>query len=754
MLSINSKNRYAPVSKALKEKTEGLVSRFLMGKAPDFLKQHSLLLDDYFRESFEMSMVGPRMGINKNPYAIIAMGGYGRQEQCIHSDVDLLFLFKKGVPGEAEELIREVIYPLWDIGLEVGYATRSIKECVALSAKDFDILTPILDARFVCGMSLLYSDLMESLRRKVIVRRSTKIIDWLITSNRERHDQFGDSAYRLEPNLKEGQGGLRDYHTMLWISQVKHNLEQPRDLEYFGFLSQAEYQTLIKAITFIWNIRNRLHHMTGRKCDQLLFQYQVKLAEVLNFSPIDGEQPVERFLGKLHGQMEFIKQQHLMFLYEMAHSSRKMRKRFARETTVTGLEIKKETLGFASPEVIIQSPDLLIKIFEESARLKIPLGAVSKRLVREFSYLVDEKFSTSRTAVKAFERILVSPAPKFNVLNEMLSSGFLVRFIPEINQIVNRIQYDEYHVFPVDKHCLRVVQTLKKFGTPEDPSSDALCGKIYKEVKHRKLLLWASLLHDIGKGLPGGDHSQKGAEIVRHLLLRKGYKPREIDTAVFLVKEHLFLIKTATRRDINDEETAIMCARKIKDINLLKMLYLLTVADSIATGPKAWNSWTNTLLRDLFFKVLSILERGELASREAMTLVEGKKAQVLAAVSLEEGQGLETFFNIMSPRYLLYSSPEEILDHVRLYHRMGDHAFVWDINKTPKSKTRTITVCAKDRPGLFSKIAGVLTLNNQDILDAQIYTWRNNIALDIFEVEAHTPMRYSRRNGGPARKKT
>jgi len=547
----------------LQKKTQQLTARLLQGKEPDFLKQHAQILDDYFRQAFESSMVGPRMDISKNPYAIVALGGYGREEQCIHSDVDLLFLFKKKVPAAAEGLIREMVYPLWDIGLDVGYATRSLKECIALASKDFEILTPILDARFICGWSLLYSDLMDQVRQNITGKKSRTIVNWLVEKNNARHAQFGDSAYLLEPNLKEGQGGLRDYHTMLWISQIEFNTKQPRDLEYLGLLSQVEFQSLTRSLRFIWYIRNHLHYLCGRKCDQLNFENQLKLAQVLKYKKINHQQPVERFLGELHGRMEYLKQQHLMFLHELGFEKKRKRRRKSNKTSqVEGLEvIRWGMLNFTSPEKIVESPVLLMKIFEESTRLKIPLSAEAKRLVREFSYLADNKFRNSEPIVKSFERILAAPAPTFDVLNEMLNTGFLVKFIPEFGSITNRIQYDEYHLYPVDKHLLRTVKTVKNFGTAKDSSLEPLCGQVYRELKNKMPLLWAALLHDIGKGQAEGGHAESGAATITKLLTRKGLKSDVVENVAFLVREHLFLIKTATRRDIYDEETAIFAAR-------------------------------------------------------------------------------------------------------------------------------------------------------------------------------------------------
>jgi [protein-PII] uridylyltransferase len=729
---------YEPASTQLQQKIQALVDRLLQGKVRDFLAQHARILDAYFIEAFETSTVGPRMDIRNNPYAIIALGGYGREEQCIHSDVDLLFLFKKKVPDQAESLIREIVYPLWDIGLEVGYATRSLKECIALSSTDFEILTPLLDARFICGWSHIYSDLTNQLREKVIRKKSRTIINWLVENNEMRHARFGDSAYLLEPNLKEGQGGLRDYHSMLWIGQIEFNIKQARDLEYFGLLSDEEFQSLKRSLAFIWQVRNRLHFLCGRKYDQLHFENQIQLAETMNYKKSNGQQPVERFLGELHGCMESVKQQHLMFLYELGlEKKRKRRRKPQMQSKVEGLAVSEwAMLNFTAPERILASPDLLIKIFEESARLKIPLNTEAKRLVKSFSYLVNAKFRNSEPVVQSFERILTAPAPTFNVLNEMLNTGFLVRFIPEFHNIINRIQYDEYHLYPVDKHLLRTVHTVKNFGSKKENSLEPLCGQVYRELKNKKLLLWAALLHDVGKGDDNDDHAAKGAGIIKKILAKKGLKAADVASVEFLVQNHLFLIKRATRRDIHDEETAIFTARKIQDVERLKMLYLLTVADSISTGPMAWNDWTAALLRGFFLKILNVLEKGELATEAAVNIIEQKRIDLINSVrTLKAKQDIGTLFDNMSPRYRLYIPARSMLEHIKLYKQLGEADFLWDIKRSADANTRSVTICAKDRPGLISKIAGIFTLNNINILDVQVFTWRNNIALDIFEVK-------------------
>jgi [protein-PII] uridylyltransferase len=726
----------SPIS-VLQEKKQGLIARFLKGDEPSFVERHTGILDDYFRETFVRSSVGPQMRVDKNPYAVIALGSYGRKEQCLHSDVDVLLLFKKKVPREAKGLVKEIFYPLWDIGFDVGHATRSLKECSTLASRDFEVLTSLIDARFVCGMSFLYSDLMEQLNGKLLRRHGRVYLDWLSERNRDRHARFGDSTYRLEPNLKEGQGGLRDYHAMLWIARAVYHISEPRDLEFLGHLSHEEFESLCEAVSFITTVRNRLHHLSGRQCDQLYFEYQVKLAQDLGFRRENGQHPVEGFLGTLHSQMAFLKRQHLMFLNRAVGEKGKAgRKKALRRVVTAGIEVVHDALHFESSEAIVEEPVLLIRIFEKSAILRLPLSIEASRLVTEFLYLVDEGFRESRGVIKAFRRILAARPGTFNVLNEMLDTGMMVALIPEMKGIVHRIQYDEYHVYPVDKHSLHTVQTLKGFRDASPDSREDFYGKLLQEIRNPELLLWACLLHDIGKRGDGRDHASQGARVVGHVSKRMGFGGQDIETISFLVREHLFLIHTATRRDINDEKIVVQCARRFPDVDHLKMLYLLTIADSMATGPKAWNDWTAVLLKDLFVKLYHILERGELATPAATDVAEKKKKEVFQrAVSLSRN-ALETLFDQMSPRYLLYTSSKDILRHVELYQRLGQERFVLEAQAKPRANYRTITVCAADFPGLFSKIAGVFTLNNLDTLSAQIYTWRNHIALDIFKVKA------------------
>ncbi|RLB11383.1 MAG: [protein-PII] uridylyltransferase [Deltaproteobacteria bacterium] len=708
--------------KQFKKKRRQLISSFLNGKVDNFVEAYSDLVDDYFRNVFEAKHAEIR---TKNPYAIVAVGGYGRKEMCIGSDIDLVFLFKDKIDEKIEQVIEHIVYPLWDLKLDVAYSTHTIKDYLDLIKENYMEFTSALDARFVCGQSSIFFEFMHEIRDSLIAKSKEQIIKMLIKKGEERHKKYGDSSYLLEPHIKGGKGGLRDYHTMLWIAKLDYLITSAKDLEIYGYIPHKGYDILSKILSFLWKVRNSLHYICQRRNDRLYLEYQRRVAKIIGIRRENGKRVAEVFLNKLHSHMDMLKDMYVSFLIEHAYKG-KHRRSEDKQLYTESIEVRNGLLYFRSSEDIIRNPALLIKIFEESQRLGIPLSAEAKAIVKDFLFLVDKNFRSSPAILKSFEKILISPVKEFDVMEDMLHSGFLERFLPPFKGIINRIQYDEYHIYPVDKHCLCTVQKIKEF----EKSQDSIYAKIYKEIKHKKQLLWAGLLHDIGKQSPRADHSKKGALIAEKLLKELGYEDRFIEEVKFLIENHLFLVKIATRRDINDEETALYCAKKIEDIERLKKLYLLSVADSMSTGAAIWNDWTETLLKNLFLKVLNVMEKGEIASKASLKIIEQKRKWL--ASQLKEDQ--KELIPFMSPRYMLYVSEQDIKKHVELYSKLNNKTFVWAIEKNSAPDIRIITVCAHDQPGLFSKIAGILTLNQIDILEAQVYTWRNNIAMDIIKV--------------------
>jgi [protein-PII] uridylyltransferase len=719
------------------KKRETLIKQFLCGEESGFLEKHACVLDEYFFTMFEKSISAKKMTIAGDPFAIIALGGYGRKEQCIHSDIDLLILFEKTVPPEVEAFVQELLYPLWDARFEVGYAVRNINECLEMAFERFDILTTILDARFICGASLIYTAFMEQFRSDLSARHLKDTLNYLFEHGEKRHFDFGDSTYLIAPDLKSGFGGLRDYHTLLWYAKIKSGIKTRRDLEYYGFLSHFEYLTLEDSLYDIWKIRNFLHHITKRKCDTLHFEYQKKLAGLLGYRSKNRQPDVERFLGNLHKRMDFLKQiNQITFEDIIANCRIKKGTAEPRPTKTDGLVIKKRRLYFANTVVILQKPDLLLKIFLESGHRKIPLSIEARRIVNEFLHLVDDDIKKDPACIKIFKKILSLSYWEFNVLNVMLATGILEKFIPEFSAIVNKIQYNHYHLFPVDKHSIRCLQIINSFKEPGKSLINTLYSSIFKEVRNKNVLLFAALLHDIGKSDPAKEHSKTGAKIAKPILERFGFNATQIEDAVFLIENHLILVKTATRRDISDEETAVYMANKIGKIRLLRMLYLLTVADSKATGPKAWNDWTENLIKDLFLKTIGILKKGELASKKTQRLIDKKKSDVLKLLKERwRKDEINSQLESMSRRYLVYVPAQSIVDHINLYRNLGDKDFIWQISKENDSDIRTVSICGKDTPGLYSKIAGVFFLNDLDIVASQAYSLGEEHILDIFKVK-------------------
>jgi len=720
----------------LKDAKKNLVNR--MTKDPrfeDFQESYTEIIDQYFRSGLEESAAGQSLFKSKKRFSFVAVGGYGRKELCLHSDIDIIILFDSKIPDDAKKLVDEIFFPLWDLGLDLGYGIRTLKDCLSLCKDDFEVLTSLMDSRFICGESPLYLSLMENLQKKVIAKRSTAFTRWLEDQDKIRMLKFGDSSYLLEPQLKEGIGGLRDYHHILWISKTHFGLQAPRDLEYYGKLSHNEYLELKENLNLIWLIRNHLHFLSGRKNDQLHFDYQERIAETIGHKNNEESPAVEQFLGKLHSCMASVKSLHRSFMRSHLPKRRLGKKDHPPERLSNNLYLYQDEIYFDSSTAILSNPFLLMEIFEQCSLLGCQPSMESRRLIREFSYLIDNAFRASIKAAQSFFNILNNKYTTLT-LDQMSETGFLETYLPEFAEIKDRVQFDEYHMFPVGRHCLETLKHLKEIKNQKE----LILQDILSELIDPQPLFLAALLHDIGK--KGKDHSRRGGAISGIILKRLGYDEKKSEDTLFLIKHHLLLAETATRRDLNDEKVVVSCARTIRDPERLRMLYLLTWADSKATGPKAWNEWISNLVQELFFKIMHILEKRELATAHASEKVKDTQTQVK---HLTAGQtsalDLDKFFDVMTPRYILNTNPSEIVAHISLVKelreelkRVESSAFVIDAKQNSTEDYWEVIFIAGDRPGLFSDLAGVLSLNNINILSADIYTWRDETAVDIFRV--------------------
>ena len=731
----------------LEASRQQLIELFQAGlNTKSFHEDNTALIDQYFQDSIQENLIGKALAQQGIRFAFVAIGGYGRRELCLHSDIDILLLFKKKVPLQAKDFVQEMLFPLWDLGFDLGHSTRTIKDCLDIAKKDLEVLTSLLDARFIGGEYTLYLDLIEKLYRKVVSKKTRALHQWLTEQNKKRLDAFGDSSYLLEPDLKEGIGGLRDYHHMLWLAKASCGPRETHDHVFRARLSYQEYQELRQHVNFLLDIRNHLHLLSHRRNDRLTFEYQEEIAARLGLRDHKTSFAVEQFNSLVHATMASLKSLSYYFIADLFPQEKKARKIRQIRDIPQGISVEREELNFTSTGAILKKPSLLMTIFESSALLGYPLSLGARRQVREHSYLVDDSFRESKTIIDSFVKIATQSNYTFETLSVMADSGFLGSFIPEFGMINNRVEFDAYHIYPVGIHSLQTLRYLR--GLTEE--KDFLLRELFVELQHPERLFLAGLFHDIGK--IGSEHARRGVKITKNILKRFGLAEDTIEDICFLVRSHLLLVETATRRDLNDEKVIVQCARLIGSQERLKLLYLLTWADSRATGPKAWNDWIANLISELFFKVLHIMENKELIAQDALARVEHVKAEVHRNVgSTRDGKDIENSFEQMPTHYLLNTHPLKIVQHLVMVEKLkaqkqvnkttsGGHAadevFIFESREDKTGNCWEITIVALDRPGLFANIAGVLALNAINILSADIYTWRDGTAVDVLRTSS------------------
>jgi [protein-PII] uridylyltransferase len=409
----------------LKASRDALFKDFSNGTVEDFQGRYSDIIDDYFRISLQESRIGQSLFKKGFPFALVAVGGYGRRELCMYSDIDILILFGKKIPADAKSLIEELLYPLWDTGLEVGHGVRTINDCIRLGRSDYEVLTSLMDARFICGDSPLYLNMAEQLQKKVTGRESDKFVRWLQDRNAMRMINYGDASHLLEPNLKEGIGGLRDYNHIIWMARSLFNTGSLKELEHLGKLSYPEYEELTRVVHFITNARNHLHHISKRKNDRMSFTFQEEIAKRLGYKK-DGKTPaVELFLEELHSSMESIKILHRSFLFGHAVKRSPRKIHVDLEDIRHGLHLHQDEIAYNSAKVILDDPSILMRIFEISSKYGVILTLDARRFTREFLALIDDRFRGSEEIFRSFLYILNGPHT-VEILDRCLTQGFWI----------------------------------------------------------------------------------------------------------------------------------------------------------------------------------------------------------------------------------------------------------------------------------------------------------------------------------------
>ena len=673
--------------------------------------------------------------------AVIARGGYGRAELNPYSDIDLLFLhdYKR---GPYAEIVTEIIlHALWDAGLTVGYGVRNARECVKMAGEDLKEKTAILDARHLAGDRGLYEELDKLLVAEVLNRNQQKFFQAKLAETRERHKRYGDSVYLLEPNLKEGEGGLRDLHTALWLAKVKYKTHSLEELVQRAVITQPELSEVLEARDFLFRVRNSLHFLTRRHFDQLTFEFQERIAPILGFKPERGQTASSLLMRTYYQHASTILRfsEGLIARVVEGPVGRFGLRGFARKIR-PGVVIQQNLVGIADTELFRNEPLNLVTIYADCQAHGLELSGKAYQIIRDNLDLIGHSMRRDPRTGAALMAILAGKSRVAETLEAMHRSGVLGAVIPEFGNLYARVLHDLYHIYTVDRHSLVAIRELERLRAGEFKDTNALLTEVARELDFLPLIFLALLLHDIGKG-HGHDHHERGATLTSAVSRRLGLDREQVDMVVFLVRNHLLMSQVAQKGDLEDESIIADFARKVGSIDRLKALYLLTFADMRAVAPSVYTNWRDMLLSQLYMKALKLLEHGhretiEPARRLAVVKAELKERLAQAGA---EARDIKSFLDEMPARYFFTVPQADVPLHFELMKSLGESTLVCRHRHFRDLEFSEFIVVTRDRPGLFSMIAGALTANNLNILSARITTRTNGVALDVFRVSHQGP---------------
>jgi [protein-PII] uridylyltransferase len=678
-----------------------------------------------------------------NPrFALIAQGGYGRGELNPHSDIDLLFLYSWRVSPFVEAATEHLLHTLWDAGLQIGHAIRSVSDCARLAESDMRVRTSLLDARFLCGNFALYQEFENSVAARLVTKGIRRFIREKLAENRARHEQYGGSVYLLEPDVKEGEGGLRDIQTARWIAQATLRVKDLDGLALNGTVSPVDIAHLKESQDFLLRVRNELHFSSGKHQDQLTFELQENVSAALGFQGEGSLRGVEVFMRTYYMHAAQINRLSSLIIHRLTECDRP---RFGADyvfgrTLRQGVRLSRGHLTVTQPELIRRQPENLIRIFEDAQKHRCRLTHETRELLRENLGLIDEEFRRSAAANVPFFNILKWKDSVYETLAEMHRSGVLGAFIPEFGRLLCMVLHDAYHIYTVDQHSLHLIKEIERLKSGEYADNLPLLTQLAREAENIELLYLGMMFHDIGKGF-GGGHSEIGARMVRPIARRMRLNADDGALVEFLVRHHLLMTHTAFRRDLEDEKTIFDFAKIMGSVENLKMLYLLTFADVKAVGPDVWNPWKASLLGELYVKALNLLEeaeKGELQRRDILATIRRVQTRLRRQLLKEHDEDrVEQFLETMPGRYFLATSEELIPAHFGLMERIDGNGAQVSVEHSPERDCTSVVVCCRDRPGLFASITGVLTALNLNILNARIFTASDGRVLDVFRISHH-----------------
>ena len=676
--------------------------------------------------------------------AVIATGGYGRALLAPGSDVDLLFLHPYKLTAWGESVVEYILYLLWDIGFKVGHATRSVEQCVKLSRADMTIRTALLDSRLIFGDAPLFDEFQQSFAKNVVAGTAQAFIEAKMNERDERHRRAGESRYLVEPNIKDGKGGLRDLHTLHWMAKYIHGDDPSAGVLSTGSFTPEEFHTFRKCEDFLWTVRCHLHFLTGRPEERLSFDLQPSLAERLGYTEHDGLIPVERFMkhyflvakdvgdltGILCSALEVQQLKRSPGLDALLRpGSWRLRRKVARQSD---FQVDNGRLNVASRDVFEQDPVNLIRIFAQAEQFDMAFHPEAVRLLRRSLKLIDDDLRANREANRIFLEILTAKVNPEGALRRMNDAGVLGKFIPEFGRVVSMMQFNMYHHYTVDEHLLRTLGVLSRMDRGLEGEKHPLSTKIIGGIQNKRALYVAAFLHDIGKGRPE-DHSIIGAEIARKLCPRLGLTPAETMTVVWLVREHLTMSNIAQSRDISDPKTIRDFANIVQHPERLKLLMFLTIADIRAVGPGTWNGWKGQLLRTLYYETEPLVAGGHSEIPQQQRIEEAQQALRTALIDRPDDE-VQRFIDDQYPDYWLKTDTAKQMRHAVLMQRAQsqNEATASDFVSDAFTAISELSILAPNHPQLLSMFAGACAASGANISGAYISTTRSGMALDTF----------------------
>ena len=669
--------------------------------------------------------------------SVAALGGYGRGQMALHSDVDILFLAPSRRNAWADQRIETMLYLLWDTGLKVGQQSTSLDEMLRLARDDIQVRTALLEARHLCGDQPLFAQLMTRFESELQASTAREFVAAKLAERNARHVAMGDSRYVVEPNVKEGKGGLRDLHALFWIGKYAYRVHSGAELVEKGLLTAPELRRFLRAGRFFWSVRCHLHVISGRAEERLGFDTQREIAARMHYADRPGKSAVERFMQFYFRQAKTVGDLSGVFLAQLDESFAAKGLRFGfpsfrrRPGKLDGFVLDRGRIAISGNGFFADDPVRLVQLFALADRHALEIHPLTMRQATRDARLIDAAVREDARASALFLDVLTSPRDPEPVLRWMNEAGVLGRFVPDFGRIVAQMQFDMYHHYTVDEHTIRALGLLSRIERGLLKADHPLATALFAQISSRRVIYVAVFLHDIAKGR-GGDHSVLGEEVARQLCPRLGLTPAESDAVAWLVRNHLLISRTAFKRDLADPKTISDFAAAVQSPERLRLLFLLTVVDIRAVGPAAWTSWKRQLLRTLYDAAEETLRLGH-KQRGRREVVATRHVALGIALGWTDDKLARVVAELPESWWIAEPAEVQRLNAVQLAGCAGDVSIAAHVD-IGRGAT-LITVIAPDRPGLFHDIVTAISAEGGNIIDARIYTGAGGQALDNLLVQ-------------------